>query len=166
MPQDSLMRLVQQIGQMLARVLALRERGLDVQAVQEIDAMCLQTIGLPLEKLRRMSPEGVALHLEAGGALRFHRAITLAELLLQDAELSELSARPADALVSRLHAFCLLADSIAFLPAAEQASYRKKLDALATELSKLAGAHPYVGAKLRAYVGDELPAAKSVSGPG
>lgn len=144
------MRLVQQIAQMLASLLALRRQGRNAEAGQEIDALCLQTIGLPVDRIRRSSPEGLAAHLEAGGALRHHRAITVAELLIQDAELSELAQRPADALLSRLHAFCLLTDAIEFLPAAEQADYRLKLATLANELESVA-AHPYVAQRLAKY---------------
>lgn len=144
------MRLVQQIAQMLASLIALRQQGRYAEAAEEIDALCLQTMGLSVERLRRLSPETLAAHLEAGGALRHHRAITLAELLVQDAELSVLAERPADALLSRLNAFCLLADAVRFLPAAEHADYGPKIAALSAQLAS-AATHPYVAEKLREY---------------
>ena len=144
------MRLVQQIAQLIARVAGLRQQGRNEEAVKEIDNLCLQTAGLPLSRIRQSSPESLASFLETGGALRYDRAITLAALLQQDAELSEIAARPAEALVSRLHAFCLLADSVHVLPAQEQAEYRQKMNALAEQLQSVA-AHPYAGAKLREY---------------
>lgn len=144
------MRLIQQIGQMLAKAVALRQEGRTAEALAEIDLLCLQTVGLPLERIRRLSPESLAQTLAMGGALRHHRAIMLAELLLQDAEVSVAADRGKDALLSRLHAFCLLADAVPFLPVAERGDYRLKADALATQLRSFA-AHPYLGEKIRSY---------------
>ena len=144
------MRLVQQIAAMLAAIIAKRRAGQIAEARQEIDATCLQTIGLPLTTLKRMPPEAVAEHLAASGGNRYPRAVMLAELLIQDAELFEEKGEPEQALASYLHAFCLLSDSIDVLSSEEQAIYRAKLAMLAGKLARLPP-NPYVSTRLAAY---------------
>jgi ubiquinone biosynthesis protein COQ9 len=68
--------------------------------------------------------------LESGGATKYVRAVMLAELLLQDAELSETKARVREAVIRRAQARALLAASVDHLAAEDQASYRPKLEAL------------------------------------
>lgn len=148
------MRLIEQIAQMLASILALRRAGRNQEAAQEIQAMCLQTAGLPLDRIRKSSPESIAATLATSGALRHQRAIMLAELLMQDAELSEAAGRKTDGMLSRLHAFCLLSDSIDLLGPKEQPIYRQKLAALAATI-EACSADPYVHNKLRKYAADE-----------
>src|SRR3982751_6884864 len=89
MPRDYIMRMVDQIAAMLASILARREEGYVEQATQEMDGHCLRTVGLTLERLKSLSPEAVAQLLAENGALQPVRAITLAEVLLIDAELNE-----------------------------------------------------------------------------
>src|SRR5687767_11741746 len=115
MAQDYLMRLIEQIARMLASIIMLRQAGRNEEAKDEIASMCLQTIGLPIERVRTSSPESVADFLSSSGALRHSRAIMLAELLIQDAELSEAAGRTADATLSRVHAFCLLSENLKYL---------------------------------------------------
>jgi hypothetical protein len=57
-------------------------------------------------------------------------AVMLAELLLQDAELSETNEKFRDAVIRRAQARSLLAAGIEHLPPEDQASYRCKLEAL------------------------------------
>ena len=116
--------------------------------------MCLQTVGLPLDRVRKSSPESIAAMLATSGALRPQRSIMLAELLMQDAEVSEAAGRKADAMLSRLHAFCLLSDSIDVLGPEEQPAYRQKLAALAATI-EACSADPYVRDRLRRYAADE-----------
>jgi hypothetical protein len=103
-----------------------------------------------LEQVRKLSPEAVSQLLASSGGLRYGRAVILAELLMHDAKVSEATGQSSDALLSNLHAFCLLSDSVAVLSAEDHAVYREKLDELATRLEALP-AHPYLGAKLAAY---------------
>lgn len=56
-----------------------------------------------------------------GDAETESRSITPAELLIQNAEISESTIWPQSAVVSYVHAFCLLCDSIEFLSTDEQA---------------------------------------------
>jgi len=84
------------------------------------------------------------------GALRTIRAVTLAELLLVDAELHEANQIPDQSLSNYVHAFCLLADEVDKLSQAEQPFYRAKLDLLAGRLGDLK-THPYIKARLRDF---------------
>ena len=100
--------------------------------------------------MRKLSPEAVSQLLASSGSLSYGRAVILAELLLHDAKVAEATGHGTDALLSNLHAFCLLSDSVATLCAKDQAIYRQKLDALATRLEALPH-HPYLSARLAAY---------------
>ena len=150
MVRDYVMRLVEQVAKMLASVVAKREAGQHDGARAELDAICQEQVGLTLDFVKRTSPEGVAEALAAGGALRHARAVLLSDLLTLDAEISDETSRPAEATVARLHAFCLLADSMQMLSRDEQATYRPKLDRLVESLSTVSG-NPYVQSKLRLH---------------
>ena len=71
-------------------------------------------------------------------------------MLTHDADLSERAGRVAEASVARLHAFCLLGDSLGMLSNDELATYRPKLDQLCEKLLPLAG-DSYVRGKLQKY---------------
>ena len=151
MPEDYIMRLIQQVAAMLAAIIAKRGDGKPAEARQDLDSTCLQTIGLPLATLKRYSPEALARQLEQSGANRYGRSIMLAELFIQDAELlSENGSDAQGALGSWLHAFCLVFDSFPLLSADEQAVYRPKLEILAAKLEHLPP-NPFVTDKLRAW---------------
>ena len=100
MSQDYILRVIEQVTQMLAAILALRKAGRNAEAAKEIEAVCLQTVGLPLNLVNRSSPETILQLLESGGGTRHVRAVMLAELLLQDAELSEVAAKGGEAAIS------------------------------------------------------------------
>jgi hypothetical protein len=63
--------------------------------------------------------------------------VMLAELLLQDAELSAAAGKDREATISRAQAQVLLARSIDNMSADEQAAYRPKLEALTASLTAL-----------------------------
>lgn len=128
---DYIRRLIEQVAQMLAAIMGHRNAGRNEAAQQEIEKSCLQTAGLPLELVRQASPEALRAFLQTGGAQRHIRDMLLAELLLQDAELSESAGRDADALRCREHAFCLIMDALPLLTADDSAVYQSKLGALA-----------------------------------
>jgi len=46
MSQDYILRLIEQVTQMLASILALRRTGRDAEAAKEVEAVCLQSVGL------------------------------------------------------------------------------------------------------------------------
>jgi hypothetical protein len=150
MPEDYIMRLIQQIGAMLAAIIAKRGDGRPAEARQDLDSTCLQTLGLPLATLKRFTPEALARQLEQSGANRYVRSIMLAELLIQDAELLSENGEAREALASYLHSFCLIFDSFSFLSTEEQAIYRPKLEMLAAKLEHLPP-NPYMTHKLRAW---------------
>ena len=152
MVRDYVMRLVEQVAKMLTSVLAKRAAGQHDEARQELNAICQQHVGLTLDFVKRTSPEAVAEALAAAGALRHARAVLLSDLLTHDAEISDDMGRAAEATVARLHAFCLLADSMQTLSQDEQATYRPKLDRLAESLGALSG-NPYVQSKLQLHRG-------------
>ena len=150
MLRDYVMRLVEQVAKLLVSVAAKREAGQHDEARQDLNALCQQHVGLTLDFVKRTSPEGVAQALESAGALRHARAVLLSDLLTLDAEMSDDAGRASEATVARLHAFCLLADSMPMLSHDEQGTYRPKLDRLAESLSALSG-NPYVQSKLQLH---------------
>ncbi len=150
MPEDYLLRLARQMGQMLAALLGHREKGRQEEAEQEIERICLESVGLSWRTVRQSSPEALLEHLQSAGALRHFRAVLLAELLIQDAELRELEGQISGAIRSRLQAFCLISDVLDMLSVEDLAVYRPKLDELARQLEPASG-HPYLQEKLKAY---------------
>jgi hypothetical protein len=106
---------------------------------------------MPFDVIRGSSPEALWNLLGQGGGLRYPRAVMLAELLLQDAELAKSENRPADVLRSEVQAFCLLSECLPVLSHDDAAVYRPKVEALARELERTFGGEPYVQEKLRRY---------------
>jgi hypothetical protein len=150
---DYIMRLIEQAAQMLAAIIAYRRAGRVAEAALEIETKCRQTVGLPLDMVRRSSPESLWELLGQGGGLRYPRAVMLAELLLQEAELARGANRATDMIRNQLQAFCLLHECIPVLSYDEAAVYRPRLEALARELegSSSGGETGYIQQKLRAY---------------
>jgi hypothetical protein len=136
MSQDYVLRLIEQVTQMLASILALRRAGRDAEAAKEIETVCLQAVGLPFDLVKRSSPETISQLLESGGGMQHVRAVMVAELLLQDAELSDAVGKKREAIISRAQAHSLLAGEIDTLSPEEQALYRPKLRAIVQAMSK------------------------------
>jgi hypothetical protein len=126
MAQDYILRLIEQVAQMLAEI----SRHRRAEKPARISAICQREIGLPLDLVKRSSPETILQLLKSGGATRHVRAVMLAELLLQDADLSEAAGKSQEAMVSRAQAKVLLARNIDNLAPDEQAAYRSKLEEL------------------------------------
>ena len=139
MAADYILRMIQQVAMMLASIMAKRERGDVGAAADEIEEKCLQTIGLPLGLVKQSTPEMVAELLAAGGALACPRAIMLAELLVQDAELSVERGDPPMAAISYRHAASLLNGAIDSLGPQDEEHYRAKLTDVAEKLRDLDG---------------------------
>jgi hypothetical protein len=150
MPEDYLLRLARQVAQLLTALGGLRKEGRQEEARREIERLCLDSIGLPWKQVRQSSPEALLEHLRGAGALRHHRAVLLAELLLQEAEMAEIDGQVTDAIRARLQAFCLISDVIDMLSNEDLAVYRDKLELLAAQLEPMS-AHPYLAEKLRAF---------------
>ncbi len=138
MARDYILRLIDQVAMMLAEIVAKRKGGERGLARTEIENQALQHTGLPMSLIRGATPAMVADLLRNGGELRFIRAILLAELLLQDAEISEESGDKGAALTAYLHAWCLLHDSIGSFNADERAHFGAKQAQAGSRLSELA----------------------------
>ena len=93
-----------------------------------ISALCLREIGLPFDFVKHSSPETILQLLESGGATQHVRAVLLAELLLQDADLSEAAGKTREATISRVQAQALLRHSVNELSPEDQKFYRPKLE--------------------------------------
>ena len=132
---------------MLAGILAKMKGGQYPAARLEIDHICLTHIGLSMSDVKQRSPESLTEHLSHSGPLKIQRSILLAELLLQDAELCDRDANETGAVLSRMHAFCLLTSSIDSLDQSEQPAYRAKLTQIAEQLKPFT-THPYLVDKL------------------
>jgi hypothetical protein len=132
MAQDYLLRLIEQVALMLAELSRLRAG----EKPARISALCLRETGLPLDFVKHSSPETILQLLESGGGTQYARAVLLAELLLQDADVSDASGKNREATISRAQAQALLDYSVDNLSPEEQAIYRPKLEALTAALKR------------------------------
>jgi len=135
---------------MINELMIKRTAGDDDGALSVLDAICRRAAGVPLSVVRRTSPERLLDLIHCSGKANLN-AIVVAELLLQDVELSEKNGNFPQAVVSRLQAFCLLVDSLKFLGPEEQTEYRKKLDVLAAKLESISD-DPYIRGKIDGYL--------------
>jgi len=133
MPEDYILRLIEQIAALLAGILAKLNGGQYPAARLEIEHLCLSQIGLGIGDVKRRSPESLSDHLAQSGQLQTQRSVLLAELLLLDAQLGDRDANSAAAIVGRMHAFCLLRDAELGDLVHFRAVYRAKMD----EITKL-----------------------------
>ena len=147
MSQDYILRLIGQLGAMLAAIIAKRRAGLLVEARADVNAFSIQAVGMPLHLVRQMAPEALTQHLHGSGTPDHARAVILAELLIQEAEMDESAGNSQAAITGALHAFCLLTTSWPHLAADDQAGYRQKIDILAAKLAHLSS-NPYLAEKL------------------
>jgi hypothetical protein len=134
MAQDYILRLIEQVALMLAELSGLKA----AERPARISALTLREIGLPLDFIKKSFPETILQLLESGGGSQHARAILLAELLLQDADLSEAAGKNREATISRAQAQALLAHSIDKLSPKEQLVYRPRLEALTAGLKRVA----------------------------
>ena len=148
MSRDYFFRLIDQIAMMLAQIAARENAGDQIGAKAELDALCRETVGLDVSQVQQMSPEALAQRLNTAAGLRQTRSITLAELLLKDAEMNSADERRTT--VDFLHAFCLIASTVDSLDVDDQRMYRPKLKNLLDRLTPLQ-INEYVAAKLREY---------------
>jgi hypothetical protein len=130
MPQDYILRLIEEVALMLAELARLKSG----EKPARISALCLRETGLPLDFVKHSAPDTILRLLETGGGTQYARAVLLAELLLQDADVSESAGKNREAIISRAQAATLLEHSIDHLSPDEQAVYRPKLDALRFDL--------------------------------
>lgn len=155
--QDYLLRLAEAQELMLHELMIKRTAGDDNGALSVLDSVCRQTIGIPLSLVRRTSPERILDLIHSTGGQSNLSSLLIAELLLQDVELSEKIGNTSQAIVSLVQAFCLLVDSIKLLGPEEQGAYRKKLDDLAANLKSISN-DDYIRSKIELYLGEKSPA--------
>lgn len=132
MAEDYILRLIEQVSLMLAELSRLKAG----EKPARISALCLRDTGLPLDFVKHSSPEAILQLLETGGGTQYARAVLLAELLLQDADISDAAGKNREATISRAQAEALLAHSMDQLSPDEQAIYRPKLEALTLDLKR------------------------------
>ena len=99
-------------------------------------ALSLRETGLPFDFVKHSSPEAILQLLESGGGTQHARAVLLAELLLQDADIDDAAGKSREASISRAQAQALLMHSIGQLSPEEQAVYQPKLEALTKKLKR------------------------------
>jgi|SRR5579884_707964 hypothetical protein len=124
------LRMMDLIAQLLAELASLRKTASSDETRRRIATMCLEGTGLPFDYVKRSAPDETLKILKSGGAVYHIRAVMIAELLLQDAELNDLSGDEHQAQIERAQAYVLLKDSIDLLSPEEQVSYRLKLKSL------------------------------------
>ena len=82
--------------------------------------------------------------------MRVARAVTLAELLLLDAQWHQEDRSEEQLMPNYVHAVCLLADSLELLSSDEQAHFRARMASAADKLGELRN-HPYIRERLARY---------------
>lgn len=139
MPQDYIIRLLQQLGAIVATIAGKRVAGDLEGAEQEIAEQCVRQTGLPFVVVKQSSPEDLAALLAMGGSLQVPRALTLAELLRQDAILNEQRGNPLAAVTSYRQAAHLISRGLPMLSGEDEAVFRERQSEIAAKLRDLAG---------------------------
>ncbi len=150
MRQDYILRQIEMIARLIAAIIARRRAGETEEAGRDIETQCMEGTGLSLATVQGLSPEALLDFTRQSGGQWLMRALLLAELLIQDAELSRAAGRHAGMLRSQVQAFCLLAEVVPALPPEDQPACRVKLGALAQDLDVFRD-DPYVAGKLEAW---------------
>ncbi|MDQ3855004.1 MAG: DUF6483 family protein [Chloroflexota bacterium] len=90
---DFIIRSMQQLGEVVARVLRLRERGDYDEALVLLDAACRQMLGLNGKLLDSLSTDDLLSMLSVGQTLDLDKCILLAELLSEQGDVYEAQGR-------------------------------------------------------------------------
>jgi hypothetical protein len=138
-PQDYIIRLLQQLGAVVAMIAGKRARGEFEAAEQELEEQCLRQTGLPMIVVKQSTPEGLLGLLAMGGARQGLRALTLAELLREDGLLSEQRGNPPLAVLSYRQAVALIEHTLPQLGGEDAAFFRERHSELQAKLRDLAG---------------------------
>jgi hypothetical protein len=146
---DYLRQLKLALDLMINDLMIKKSAGDDDGALSVLDLACRRIVGIPLSLVRRTPPERLLELIKIGGQSNFN-SILMAELLLQDVEISKKIGNLPQVIVSQLQAFCLLVDSMPRLGSDEQTEYWKKLDVLASDLESISD--PYVRGKVDGYL--------------
>src|SRR5688572_8720219 len=104
MARDYILRLIEQIATMIAGLLARRKAGEVIQAREDLENLCVRTAGLTLSEIKLLAPEEVAKLMRRAGAMQILRSLTIAELLLLDAQWHEQDRASEQLLPNYVHA--------------------------------------------------------------
>jgi tetratricopeptide (TPR) repeat protein len=118
---DYIMRIIEQLGQALARVLKLGNLGQFQQALEELDQACHQFFGLDMQLLNDLDQDYLLTMMTTDGILDTDKALIAAEILNVEGDLYTQTHQPYEAARRHLKAVYLLAsafetDSGAALP--------------------------------------------------
>lgn len=139
MPQDYILRLLQQLGAIVATIAGKRTAGDFAGAEHELNEQCLRHTGLPLVVAKQASSDDLQALLAMGGQMQLHRSLILAELLRQDAELAKARGNPLEAVVSLRRALDLVERALPALVGEEAAAFREAQQTMVTQLRDLGG---------------------------
>ena len=87
---DYILRLIEQLGVALERILALKRDGQAHQALKEIEQACEKYLGLDPRVISAASGEALLTLMSMGGKFDPRRAVLLGELLREEGELYEM----------------------------------------------------------------------------
>ncbi len=152
MARDFVMRMIEQMATLLAGLLDRRRAGEVIEAREDLENLCLRSSGRTLAEIKILAPEEVAKIMDRAGALKIMRSLTVAELLLLDAQWHEADRTEEQLTPNYAHAVCLIADAMEGLGTEEQAHFRAKLANAAGKLGELVR-HPYIEQRLARWTG-------------
>lgn len=152
MARDYILRLIEQLATLLAALISRRKAGEVILAREDLENLCVRTIGFTLSEIKGLSPEEVARILDRSGAMRVMRSFILSEMLLLDAQWHEEDRTSEELLPNYVHAVCLMADSLDSLNSDEEPHFRAKLASAAEKLGELRE-HPYIAERLAKVLG-------------
>lgn len=110
---DYILRLIEQAGAALRRLLAEIREQRPEEALETADAAVALVLDTSSELASSLTDEGLVVFLSAGGGVDVERAVMLAELLAGRADAFEAAGRPAEAGESRRRAAALLSAAVA-----------------------------------------------------
>jgi hypothetical protein len=87
---DYILRLIEQLGVVLERILALKQNGQAHEALKEIEQACEKYLGLDYRIVAAAHGEGLVTLMSVGGKFDPRRAVLLGELLKEEGELYEM----------------------------------------------------------------------------
>jgi len=87
---DYIMRLIEQLGVVLERILALKQNNQTHEALKEIEQACEKYLGLDSRVIAAASGDALLTLMSMGGKFDPRRAVLLAELLKEEGDLYEM----------------------------------------------------------------------------
>ena len=150
---DYILRLADQIAAAFTELLLEGKPGWLAEATQSCHELCRQHVGLELDTVLRLAPEGLRQLLRQAGAAGIAKSAVLAEVLLVHAQLAGQRGDRAVLVASHVHAFHLLREMTPWVDASALGAHERKLETAADQLREL-GLESYVGIELARPIGD------------